>query len=271
MNLYNQKQLNDFTKRLFWATFLLFGVTALQFYRELSGNAATKSLLQNLATGGIYIMLIVAGLKLLESFFGVIKKLWRNRNPVMSTIRDNLQRSFMIKPFVKHVIIILLILIIVPPYATLLLTDLHEKAHLKKYAEYGICGSSDNNFYTAIPDFFNRLLKKRIVLGEAGFCDEPAKQRYLSLSKQEKSEVNLAGIKSDLNIGQIVSLLLLLSITLIVPVIILIKNSYRKSLFLIYCCVAFVILSFILLQIISSTLLNLTSPQSDLQVLLSLI
>jgi len=77
------------------------------------------------------------------------------------------------------------------PYLIQTSTYFHEKAHVKALAKYGVKGEYEVDWLSSIPNFFNPHVDK---LGVTRFSLE----EYKKLNKFERTEVNVAGIVSDL-------------------------------------------------------------------------
>lgn len=77
------------------------------------------------------------------------------------------------------------------PYLVQVSTYFHEKAHLNKLNEYGVKAEYDVDWLSAIPNFFNPNVDK---LGVTRFNLND----YKALNKNARTEINIAGILSDL-------------------------------------------------------------------------
>lgn len=77
------------------------------------------------------------------------------------------------------------------PYLIQISTYFHEKAHQDALRKYGVDSSYSVNLLETIPNFFNPTVTK---LGVTRFSQE----EYLKLGKFQRTEVNIAGIVSDL-------------------------------------------------------------------------
>lgn len=77
------------------------------------------------------------------------------------------------------------------PYLVQISTYFHERGHLKALERYGIEGTYEMNLLETIPNFF---YPSRTKLGATTFDMD----KYLELSKVQRTELHIAGIVSDL-------------------------------------------------------------------------
>lgn len=59
LTFYNQRQLNEYSKKLLWANFLLFVVTAIQLFNEWLGPDAVMELILALLSVGLIIVVCI--------------------------------------------------------------------------------------------------------------------------------------------------------------------------------------------------------------------
>ena len=100
-------------------------------------------------------------------------------------MNDNLWKIFMIAAFLFITIFFIL------PYLIQVSTFFHERGHQNALTKYGIENTYSLNLLETIPNFFNPRVTK---LGVTRF-DLDA---YKRLNKFQRTEVNIAGIVSDL-------------------------------------------------------------------------
>jgi hypothetical protein len=138
------------------------------------------------------------------------------------------------------------------PYLVQISTFFHEKSHQKTLAKYGIESSYDLNLLETIPNFFNPKITK---LGVTKFDFE----RYNKLDRFKKTDVNIAGIVSDLRIIFLIGTYLAL-----VNVYIFFKVKIRKNYNLTFCLAINWILFMWLLALIQITVSNITFQVGDI-------
>jgi hypothetical protein len=100
-------------------------------------------------------------------------------------VKKDLVRIFYVASFLFITIFFIL------PYLIQISTYFHEKGHQKILDKYNVENSYDLNLLETIPNFFNPNVNK---LGVTKF-DLDA---YKKLSKEQRVEINIAGIVSDL-------------------------------------------------------------------------
>lgn len=138
------------------------------------------------------------------------------------------------------------------PYLVQVSTYFHEKAHQKFLDKYGVNNSYQLNLIETIPNFFNPKSEK---LGVTKFD----LNEYKKLSDSQKTEINLAGIVSDLRFLFLVGIYLSL-----VNVYIFYKIKFDKSSNLAWILAINWILFMWLLVLIQITLANITYSYGDI-------
>jgi hypothetical protein len=144
------------------------------------------------------------------------------------------------------------------PYLSLLTTIFHEQAHIKKAAKYGVKMTYEPDILLRIPHFFQSLKPK--PTGIARFQTNLDKEKYLSLGVNEKREILMAGINSD------IFFMIMITFVLFTLVGFLIFVKDRKLLDNV--SLLSIILIIWLLYEIWSTFQNLTHPNGDLTFLI---
>ncbi|MFA7708190.1 MAG: hypothetical protein WCX73_04525 [Candidatus Pacearchaeota archaeon] len=102
-----------------------------------------------------------------------------------SKIKEEIWKIFMVASFLFITIFFIL------PYLVQVSTFFHERGHQKALDKYGIENSYYINLLETIPNFYNPKVQK---LGVTRFDLEA----YKKLNKYERTEINIAGIVSDL-------------------------------------------------------------------------
>jgi uncharacterized membrane protein (DUF485 family) len=102
-----------------------------------------------------------------------------------SKIKREIWKIFMVASFLFITIFFIL------PYLIQVSTFFHERAHQKALDKYGIENTYSFNLLETIPNFFNPKVQK---LGVTRFDLE----EYKKLDGSKKTEINIAGIVSDL-------------------------------------------------------------------------
>ncbi|PIN86793.1 hypothetical protein COV19_02880 [Candidatus Woesearchaeota archaeon CG10_big_fil_rev_8_21_14_0_10_44_13] len=262
----SQKQLNKATNNLFWATVLLFAVAGLQLMKDLQGANETRNFINQITQIGIYIFLLYAVYQILKSVYDFIKrKIWAKKQKIIAFMKENLDVKKDQK-WVVHLLIGVLLLIVIPPYLGLLSTHFHENAHYNGLQKYGICGNqSTPNLINAIPKFYNVFFVKIKASGAVSWCDLPSKEKYLNLEIPAKKEINMAGIYSDLVLIEITLWAIFIILLWDIIFTLSVKESRFKTLFLMYSFFIVVTLIIFLIDLFTSTRLNLAFPTGDLQ------
>jgi len=122
-----------------------------------------------------------------------------------------------INKILQVILFLVISIIFVLPYLVQISTYFHEKAHQKYLTKYGVENFYQLNLIATIPGFFNPDNDK---LGVTRFSIS----QYLVLDKYQRTQVNLAGIMSDLK------LLFLIGIYLsFANIYLFYKLKYQKS------------------------------------------
>jgi hypothetical protein len=161
-------------------------------------------------------------------------------------IKEEIWKVFMVASFLFITIFFIL------PYLVQVSTFFHEKSHQKALTKYGIENSYNFNLLETIPNFFNPRVQK---LGVTRF-DLGA---YESLDKYSRTDINIAGIISDLRF------LFLIAIYLsFVNVYLFYKIRVRKEVNLAWALGINWILFMWLLALIQITVSNITYSSGDI-------
>ena len=145
------------------------------------------------------------------------------------------------------------------PYLIQISTYFHEHGHMDALAKYGIQSSYDFNLIETIPNFFNPTVAK---LGATQFNMDD----YLKLDKYQRTDVNIAGIVSDLRFLFLISVYLAL-----VNVYAFYKIKFKKDYNLTWILAINWILFMWLLALVQITVSNVTYPNGDIYQLISLL
>ena len=137
------------------------------------------------------------------------------------------------------------------PYLVQVSTFFHEKGHQKALTKYSIENSYSFNLLETIPNFYNPRVDK---LGVTRFN----LQDYLALDKLKRTEVNIAGIVSDLRFLFLIAIYLAL-----VNVYTFYKIKYKKEYNLVWILGINWILFMWLLALIQITISNITYAGGD--------
>jgi len=137
------------------------------------------------------------------------------------------------------------------PYLIQTSTYFHEKGHQKALAEYGIDSSYRTNLLETIPTFFNPSVNK---LGVTKFNLE----EYKKLDKYKRTEVNIAGIVSDLRFLFLIGVYLALA-----NVYLFYKVRFKKEYNLTWILAFDWVLFMWLLALIQITVSNITYSSGD--------
>lgn len=163
-----------------------------------------------------------------------------------SSIKEGIWKIFMVASFLFITIFFIL------PYLIQTSTYFHEKAHQKALSRYGIENSYSFNLLETIPNFFNPRVQK---LGVTRFDLE----EYKKLDDSQKTEVNIAGIVSDLRF------LFLIAIYLsFVNIYLFYKIKIKKEINFAWVLGVNWILFMWLLALIQITVSNITYPFGDI-------
>ena len=137
------------------------------------------------------------------------------------------------------------------PYLIQISTHFHERAHQKALEKYGIKSYYELNLLETIPNFFNPKVDK---LGVTRF----SLTEYKKLDKFHRTEINVAGIVSDLRFLFLIGVYLSL-----VNVYIYYKVKFKKNYNLVWVLAINWILFMWLLALIQITVSNITYPSGD--------
>jgi hypothetical protein len=160
-------------------------------------------------------------------------------------MNENLWKIFVIAAFLFITIFFVL------PYLIQTSTYFHEKGHQKALTSYGVENNYQMNLLETIPNFFNPRVQK---LGVTRFSLE----NYKKLDKNQRANVNVAGIVSDLRFLFLIGIYLSL-----VNVYLFYKIRFKREYDLKWVLAIDWILFMWLLALIQITVLNITSPSGD--------
>ncbi len=138
------------------------------------------------------------------------------------------------------------------PYLIQTSTYFHEKGHQRNLAKYDIQSSYRINLLETIPNFFNPKMDK---LGVTRF----SLQDYKALEKYQRTEINIAGIVSDLRFLFLIGIYLAL-----VNVYMIYKIRYKKEYDLTWILAVNWVLFMWLLALIQITVANITYQSGDI-------
>ncbi len=93
----------------------------------------------------------------------------------------------------KVILFLFVSIFIILPYLVQVSTFFHERAHQRNLDKYSVKNDYEANLFSTIPSFFN---PKTEALGVTRFNFA----QYLQLDKYQRTEVNIAGIVSDLRL-----------------------------------------------------------------------
>ena len=137
------------------------------------------------------------------------------------------------------------------PYLIQISTFFHERGHQKALEKYGVKSYYELNLLETIPNFFNPKVDK---LGVTRF----SLSEYKKLDKFHRTEVNIAGIVSDLRFLFLIGVYLSL-----VNVYVYYKVKIKKNYNLAWVLAINWILFMWLLALIQITVSNITYPSGD--------
>lgn len=138
------------------------------------------------------------------------------------------------------------------PYLIQISTYFHERGHQQALGKYGIESSYSFNLLETIPNFFNPNIKK---LGITRFNLD----KYRTLEKFQKTEINIAGIVSDLRFLFLIGIYLSLA-----NVYIFYKVRFRKEYDLTFVLAVNWILFMWFLALVQITVSNITYTSGDI-------
>jgi len=168
-------------------------------------------------------------------------------------IKKEIWRIFSVASFLFITIFFIL------PYLIQTSTYFHEKAHQKVLDKYGIKSNYRVNLLETIPNFFNPKVEK---LGVTRFNLED----YKKLDKYKRTEVNIAGIVSDLRFLFLIGVYLAL-----VNVYLFYKIQFKKEYDLKWILAVDWVLFMWLLALIQITVSNITYSSGDIYQLIKFI
>jgi hypothetical protein len=137
------------------------------------------------------------------------------------------------------------------PYLVQISTYFHERGHQKMLDAYGIENSYQLNLLETIPNFFNPKVQK---LGVTRFDLE----RYKKLDKNARTEINIAGIVSDLRFLFLIGIYLSFA-----NIYVFYKIRFRKNYNLTWVLAMNWILFMWLVALIQITVSNITFSSGD--------
>jgi hypothetical protein len=153
---------------------------------------------------------------------------------------------------VFHVAAFLFITIFfVLPYLIQVSTHFHERSHQKALEKFGVKSYYELNLLETIPNFYNPNVDK---LGVTRF----SLSEYKKLDKYKRTEVNIAGIISDLRFLFLIGIYLSM-----VNVYVYYKIRYKKDYNLVWVLAVNWILFMWLLALIQITVSNITYASGD--------
>ena len=138
------------------------------------------------------------------------------------------------------------------PYLIQTSTYFHEKAHQKVLEKYGIKSNYEVNLLETIPNFFNPKVQK---LGVTRFNLE----EYKKLDKYKRTDINIAGIVSDLRFLFLIGVYLAL-----VNVYLFYKVQFKKEYDLKWILAIDWVLFMWLLALVQITVSNITYSSGDI-------
>ena len=161
-------------------------------------------------------------------------------------IKKEVSRAFKIAVFLFITIFFIL------PYLVQVSTYFHEKGHQKALSKHGVESSYVLNLLETIPAFFNPKVTK---LGVTRFNLDA----YLSLNKYQRTEINIAGIVSDLRFLFLIGVYLAL-----VNIYVFYKVRFKREYDLTWILAVNWILFMWLLALIQITVSNITYSSGDI-------
>jgi hypothetical protein len=167
----------------------------------------------------------------------------------------------------RNLIIKTIILFLLSVFALLSFTFVsdffHEEAHVLAGRKYNICLNNKANYI----EHLSTINLGPFVSASANFCSIDDCQKYLQLNDESKREVDLAGIRSDLNFLNIL-LSIWPSCLLILALFFKYKEiEKRLIIFIIFICINLILIGW-MTWLITNTNLNLFQPGGDLSRLL---
>jgi len=141
------------------------------------------------------------------------------------------------------------------PYLIQISTYFHEKGHQKALAKHGIESIYRVNLLDTIPNFFN---PKVTQLGVTSF----SQSAYEKLGKFDRTEVNIAGIVSDLRFLFLIAIYLSL-----VNIYLFYKVRFKREYNLVWVLAVNWVLFMWLLALVQITVSNITFSKGDIHML----
>ncbi|MBR9704599.1 hypothetical protein GOV12_04250 [Candidatus Pacearchaeota archaeon] len=166
------------------------------------------------------------------------------------TVKKELWRVFSVGAFLFVTIFFIL------PYLIQVSTYFHEKGHQGALAKFGVKSSYYVNLIETIPNFFNPQVNK---LGVTRF----SLSEYKKLDKYQRTEVNIAGIVSDLRFLFLIAIYLSLT-----NVYVYYKIRFKKDYNLVWQIGVNWILFMWLLALVQITVSNITFNVGDVSQLI---
>ena len=151
----------------------------------------------------------------------------------------------------KVAIFLAITIFLVLPYLIQISTFFHERGHQNSLTKYGIKNSYQFNLLQTIPNFFN---PKENKLGVTKFDLES----YKALDKYKRTEINIAGILSDLRFLFLIGFYLAL-----VNIYLFYKVRYKKQYNLNWLLAVNWLLFMWLLALVQITVANITYASGD--------
>jgi len=151
----------------------------------------------------------------------------------------------------KVALFLIITIFLVLPYLIQISTFFHERGHQKVLTKYGIKNSYQLNLLSTVPNFFN---PKQNKLGVTKF-DLAA---YKNLNKYKRTEINIAGIISDLRFLFLIGVYLA-----IINIYTYYKVRFKKQYNLTWILAINWILFMWLLALVQITVANITYASGD--------
>ncbi len=157
---------------------------------------------------------------------------------------------------VAYTILFLLIsIIVILPYMVQFSTYMHERSHYKALTSYGLYAEIHLDVLHTIPQFFNPKTEK---LGVTRFSLE----QYKQLDKWQRTQVNIAGIVSDLVMLSFMGIYLALT-----NVYFFYKVKFSKNFDLVWILAVNWLLIMWLIALMQITIANITHEAGDIHML----
>ncbi len=156
---------------------------------------------------------------------------------------------------VYTVIFLLVSIVVILPYMVQFSTYMHERAHYQTLLSYGLYAEIHLDVLGTIPTFFNPKTEK---LGVTRFSLD----QYKQLDKWQRTQVNIAGIVSDLIILSFMGLYLALT-----NVYFFYKVKFSKNFDLVWILAVNWLLIMWLIALMQITIANVTHQAGDIHML----